>query len=38
MNNKAISWKSDKHFTKCKMYDCSNIYNNMIDIVDDEGK
>lgn len=33
MNNKAISWKSDEHFTKCKLYDCSNVYNNMIDIM-----
>ena len=38
MNNKAISWKSDEHFTKCKLYDCSNVYNNMIDIMDNEGK
>ena len=33
MNNKAISWKSDEHFTKCKLYGCSNVYNNMIDIM-----
>lgn len=38
MNNKAISWKSDEHFTKCKVYDCSNVYGNMIDIMDDDEK
>ena len=33
MNNKAISWKSYEHCTKCKLYDCSNVYNNIIDIM-----
>ncbi|WP_373261896.1 hypothetical protein [Hungatella hathewayi] len=38
LNNQAIAWKSDAHFTEGKRYECTNTYNNMIDILDDHGK
>lgn len=37
MNNKAIAWKTDDHFTAYKTYECSNTYQNVIDIMDDNG-
>ena len=38
MNNKAIAWKTDDHFTAYKTYECSNTYQNAIDIMDDHGE
>lgn len=38
MNNKAIAWKSDDHFTAYKTYECSNTYQNMIDVMDNNGE
>ena len=38
MNNKAIAWKTDDHFTAYKTYECSNTYQNAIDIMDDNGE
>lgn len=36
--NKAISWKTDEHFTDGKEYECSCTYNNMIEVLDNNGK
>lgn len=38
MNNRAIAWKTDEHFTAFKRYECSNTYQNMIDIMDNNGE
>lgn len=38
MNNRAISWKTDENFTAYETYECSNTYQNMIDIMDDNGE
>lgn len=38
MNNRAIVWKTDEHFTAYKTYECSNVYQNMIDVMDNHGK
>lgn len=36
--NKVISWKTDEHFTDGKEYECSYIYNNMVDVLGNDGK
>lgn len=38
MNNRVIVWKTDKHFTAYKTYECSNVYQNMIDVLDNHGE
>lgn len=38
MNNRVIVWKTDEHFTAYKTYECSNTYQNMIDVMDNHGE
>lgn len=38
MNNRAMAWKTGEHFTAYKIYECSNVYQNMIDVMDDSGE
>lgn len=36
--NKALSWKTDEHFTEGKRYDCGTLDGNMIEVFDENNE
>lgn len=38
LNNEAVSWITDGRFTNGKKYECTNTYQNMINIIDNYGE
>lgn len=42
MNNKAVAWRTDEHFTNGKEYECTNAFARMetacVEVLDNEGK